>query len=74
VHAARLLGAATALWTARGPSAWEIEPRARRDRDRNLAAARAQLAEAEFAAAWAEGQAMPVEQAIGKALQAVPAG
>jgi tetratricopeptide (TPR) repeat protein len=74
VRAARLLGATFALWTERGPSAWEIEPRARRDRDRNLAAARAQLETAEFAAAWAEGQAMSTEQAIAEGLEEAPAG
>jgi tetratricopeptide (TPR) repeat protein len=36
--------------------------------DRNLAAARTQLDEATFAAAWAKGQAMPLEQAIRFAL------
>lgn len=36
--------------------------------DRNVAAVRAQLDEATFAAAWAEGRAMILEQAIDYAL------
>jgi len=36
--------------------------------DRNIAAVRAQLDEAAFAAAWAEGQATPLEQAVANAL------
>jgi hypothetical protein len=74
VRAARLVGAVAAVWTARGRSAWDIEPRSRRDRDRNLAAARARLDEAAFAAAWAEGQAMSLEEAIAEALQQAPSG
>jgi hypothetical protein len=36
--------------------------------DPNVAATRAALGEATFAAAWAEGRAMPLEQAVGYAL------
>jgi non-specific serine/threonine protein kinase len=36
--------------------------------DRDLAAARSELADAVFAAAWAAGQAMPLEQAVAEAL------
>jgi hypothetical protein len=44
----------------------------RADYDRDVAAARAQLDEPAFAAAWAEGQALPLELAIGEALPAIP--
>jgi hypothetical protein len=37
--------------------------------DRNLAAVRSQLDEATFAQAWAEGQAMTLEQAMAYALK-----
>ena len=36
---------------------------------RNIAAARAQLGESAFAAAWAAGRALPLEQAIAEALE-----
>ncbi len=66
VHAARLFGAAEAhreLITS---------PMATCDRilyDRNVAIARTQLDETGFAAAWAEGRAMTLEQAIAYALE-----
>jgi hypothetical protein len=39
------------------------------DCDRNVAAVRAQLDEATFAAAWAAGRAMTMEQAVAEALE-----
>ncbi len=39
---------------------------------RVLSAARAQLDEAAFAAAWAEGQAMTMEEAVRYALESLP--
>jgi predicted ATPase/DNA-binding SARP family transcriptional activator len=70
-RAARLLGAAEALRAASSAPRW---PNERADFDRPVSAARAQLAEAEFAAAWAEGQGMPVEAVIAEALEEAPAG
>jgi len=65
LQAARLFGAAAALREVSGG------PRPRLDRadyDRDVAAVRAQLDKKSFAAAWAEGHAMPLEQAIAEAL------
>ena len=45
----------------------------RREDDRNHELARAQLDEASFAAAWAAGRALPLEQAIAEALRAADA-
>ena len=64
-RAARLLGAAEALLEAIGKK-WE--PADRIEYDRYVAATRAQLDEAAFDAAWAEGRAMSMEQAISYAL------
>ncbi len=61
VWAARLLGAAQALHETRGtplPPVW------RADYERAVAAARAQLDEKTFAAAWAEGRAMTLEEVL----------
>jgi predicted ATPase/class 3 adenylate cyclase/DNA-binding CsgD family transcriptional regulator len=66
--AARLWGAAEALREALGTP---IPPVYRADYDRSVAAARAQLGEKAFAAAWAQGQRMTPEQAL--AAQATPA-
>jgi predicted ATPase/DNA-binding XRE family transcriptional regulator len=63
-RAARLLSAAETLYDTIGLP-W---PEMRADYDRYVAAVRAQLGEATFAAAWAEGQAMTQEQAIAYAL------
>ena len=41
----------------------------RADYERRVAAVRARLGEAAFATVWAEGRAMPVEQAIAFALE-----
>jgi predicted ATPase/class 3 adenylate cyclase len=61
-QAASLLGAADAQRSVIGsrPSAWE-----RPDYDRDLASIHAALDSGALAAAWAEGQAMSVEQAMG---------
>jgi tetratricopeptide (TPR) repeat protein len=66
-HAARLYGAAEALQA--------VAKAMLRQGDRigyrhDLAATRARLGEASFTAAWAEGQAMTVEQAVAYALEA----
>ncbi len=59
--AACLLGAAEALLGASGAAWW---PADRVEYERNLATIRAALTEKAFAAAWAEGQAMTLKQAI----------
>jgi tetratricopeptide (TPR) repeat protein len=64
--AARLLGAAEAL---RDSSGAVILPHRRPAVERLLAEVRAALGEQEFAAAWAEGRAMSIEDAIRYALQ-----
>ena len=63
---ARLLGAAESLREAIGTP---LRPTQRADYAHAVAAARAELGEEAFAAAWAEGQAMSVEQAIAYALE-----
>jgi predicted ATPase/class 3 adenylate cyclase len=63
-QAARLLGAVEAL---RGDTS--LPPEDRAGFDDLVTEARAQLDEATFAAAWAEGRSMPLEQAIGSALE-----
>jgi non-specific serine/threonine protein kinase len=69
-RAAQLLGAAEAL---REVASTPLPPYRRADHDRDLAAARAQLDEAAFAAAWAAGRAMAMEQAVAYALEEAPA-
>jgi non-specific serine/threonine protein kinase len=64
-RAARLLGAAEALRARRGLAE---QPHERAYYDRLLAPARAGLAAADFAAAWAAGRALPLEQAVAEAL------
>jgi tetratricopeptide (TPR) repeat protein len=64
-RAARLFGAAEVLRESIG---MPVSPSDSADFDRNVAAARAQLDEAAFAAAWAAGRALPLEQAIVEAL------
>ncbi len=64
-RAARLFGAAEALHQAFGT---HIEHADRIEYDHNVAATRAQLDEATFTLAWAEGRAMTLEQAITAAL------
>jgi predicted ATPase/class 3 adenylate cyclase len=68
-RAARLFGAAEGLRDATG-SALPASERA--EHDRCVPAVRTALGEAAFAAAWAEGRAMSLEQSIDCALQAVP--
>jgi len=65
----RLFGAAEAL---REVADTPLPPYRRVDYDRDLAAARAQLDEAACAAAWAEGRAMSIEQAVAYALEQAP--
>jgi predicted ATPase/DNA-binding XRE family transcriptional regulator len=65
-HAARLLGAAAALRVAINAPLASGE---RATYDRTVAAARASLGEADFAAAWAAGAALALEQAIALALE-----
>lgn len=65
-RAARLFGAAEALRESSGDILGPVE---RADLERDLAAVHAQLDEATFNAAWAEGRAMTLEQSIEYALQ-----
>jgi hypothetical protein len=60
-QAARLFGAAAALRERAGVP---VAPARREEYERQVATARAMLDTAAFAAAWAEGRAMPPEQAI----------
>ena len=64
-RAARLCGAAEALLAAIGAV---VVPGIRPIYEGELRALRAALAPQDFAAAWAEGEAMPLERAIAKAL------
>ncbi|HSH80543.1 MAG TPA: tetratricopeptide repeat protein, partial [Herpetosiphonaceae bacterium] len=66
LQAARLFGASDALRAAINAPMWPAE---RADYERNLAAARARLDEATWQAGWAEGRAMPLEEAVAYALQ-----
>ena len=65
-RAARLFGAAAAL---RDTARIAVAPDARGRREQYLNAARAQLDAESFPTAWAEGQAMTLEQAIAYALE-----
>ncbi|MDQ5851614.1 MAG: tetratricopeptide repeat protein, partial [Chloroflexota bacterium] len=65
-RAARLLGAVEGFYASSGAP---MHYNARREYDRAVAAVHAQLDEAAFAAAWAEGRAMTLEQAITYALE-----
>jgi non-specific serine/threonine protein kinase len=65
IQAARLWGAAQKLREQIGTS---LSTADRADQERRVAAARAQLDEAAFEQAWAEGRAIPLEQAIHDAL------
>ncbi len=65
-RAAQLCGAAAAQRAATGRT--QLLPDERFHQERAMAAARAQMEETAFAAAWAEGRAMPVEQVITDAL------
>ena len=66
LRAARLFGAAEALREATGLTIEHATPRALYEQ--HLAALRAQLDPDTLAAAWAEGRAMPLEDAIAEAL------
>lgn len=61
LRAAHLLGAALAFLHRSGTL---IDPSDQPEHDRNIAFVRAQLGEAAFEAAWAEGQAMTFDQAV----------
>jgi DNA-binding CsgD family transcriptional regulator len=65
IQAARLWGAAQKLREEIGTS---LSPADRADHERRVSAVRAQLDEATFERAWAEGRATPLEQAITDAL------
>ena len=65
-RAARLFGATHALREAIGAGLW---PGERIECERNLASARAQLDNDAWDKAWAEGRAMPLEQAVAYALE-----
>ncbi len=60
-RAAQLFGAAQAL---RDTTSAMPEPADRADFERDLSAVRAQMSDKAFAAAWAQGRAMPLEQAV----------
>jgi predicted ATPase/DNA-binding XRE family transcriptional regulator len=60
-RAARLCGEAAALREDRG---WPLPPSKRTEHDRTVAAAHGALGEEAFAAAWARGHALPLEEAI----------
>jgi predicted ATPase/transcriptional regulator with XRE-family HTH domain len=62
-----LLGAAEALRESIGTPRWRVY---QTSYERALAAARTQLDDAAWAAAWAKGRAMPLEQAVAYALEA----
>jgi predicted ATPase/DNA-binding SARP family transcriptional activator len=66
-RAARLFGAEEGLREAMGAP---LPPADRAEHDRSVAAVRTALGEEGFAAAWAEGQRMELEQAIACALEA----
>jgi tetratricopeptide (TPR) repeat protein len=67
-QATRLLSAADIQWKQAASPYWGASERA--EHERVIVTARAQLNEAAFAAAWAAGQAMTLEQAIAYALKA----
>jgi predicted ATPase/DNA-binding CsgD family transcriptional regulator len=71
LRAARLFGAAHAFLERSGTL---IDPGDQPEHDRNMAFVRAQLGEAAFAAAWAEGQAMTFDQAVAYAQTVFDAG
>ena len=67
-RAASLFGASERAFEALGTSP---SPHNRVDSDRSVAATRASADEAIFVAAWAEGRAMTLEQAVAHALDKV---
>jgi predicted ATPase/transcriptional regulator with XRE-family HTH domain len=66
VRAARLFGAAEAQWQAIGAIRYTPDLQAY---ERDVASVRTQLDEPAFAAAWAEGRALTLDQALAHALQ-----
>ena len=66
-QAARLFGAAECLFDLR--KELDSDPYRRTVYERDMATIRAQLGEEAFAAAWAQGRTMPLEQAIDEALK-----
>jgi hypothetical protein len=66
-RAARLYGAAAALRAAKGVP---LPPYLRAAHDGTVTGVRAALGDA-FAAAWAAGKALPLEQAVAEALEAI---
>lgn len=64
-RAARLMGAAEAILAVEHHF---LQPADAADRDWNLSRARALLDEADWQAAWAEGQALTLEQAVAEGL------
>jgi hypothetical protein len=60
-RAARLCGAAAALREYMG---WPLPPAKRAEHERSVAAARKALGEEVFAATWARGHALPLEETI----------
>jgi hypothetical protein len=70
-RAGRCLGAAEALRETMGAP---LPPSERAEYDRTLRAVRGGCGGEAFAAAWAEGRAMPLEQAVCVALEAEPGG
>jgi non-specific serine/threonine protein kinase len=66
VRAARLSGAASSLRTLLGAP---LPPTDRPSYEQTVAALRTQLDESTFTAAWAEGQAIPLEETLAEAMQ-----
>jgi hypothetical protein len=71
-YAAQLLGAASAVRGAIGLRQEPILPSLRSVYDHEVAAVRSGLGESAFSAAWAEGRAMTLEQAVAYALDEPP--
>jgi hypothetical protein len=69
-RAAYLCGATAALLSALNT---DLEPHDQAEWEADIAAIRAQIGEEVFAAAWAEGRAMALDQAIAVALEGSPA-
>jgi predicted ATPase len=68
-RAARLGGAAAALREALGIPLSPLQPHLRADHELAMQALRAALGEEVFAAAWAAGRALPLEEAVAQALE-----